>query len=161
PIFIAPEIVLNKGHDKSADIWSLGVLIYEMVYGTNPFFDYDDPNIDQKTLFKRIISGNFHFPKHTKAHVSDDAKDIMTKMLKVNVHERLGCLAGADLDLRAHPWFKEIDWGMLYRKEMKAPWVPTIKSPFDGENFAKWEEEDKHKLKKLSDKEQAHFKKFC
>jgi protein kinase A len=161
PIFIAPEIVLNKGHDKSADIWSLGVLIYEMLFGTNPFFDYDDPNIDQKTLFKRIISGKFDFPQHTKAHVSNDAKDLITKMLKVDVRERLGCLAGADLDIRSDKWFQECDWGKLYRKEIKAPWVPTIKSPFDGENFAEWQEEDKRNLKPLTDREQKHFTKFC
>ena len=157
----APEIVLNKGHDKSADIWSLGVLIYEMLYGTNPFFDYDDPNVDQKTLFKRIISGKFHFPKHTKAHVSDEAKDLIQKMLVVDVHSRLGCLARADLDLRDHSWFSDINWGGLYRKEINAPWVPTIKSPFDGENFASWEEQDKRNLKPLSNKENQQFQKFC
>jgi protein kinase A len=152
---------LNKGHDKSADIWSLGVLIYEMLYGTNPFFDYDDPNIDQKTLFMRIISGKFQFPKHTKAHVSDDAKDLIQKMLVVDANNRLGCLSRADLDLRDHPWFQQVNFGKLYRKELNAPWVPTIKSPFDGENFAKWEAEDKRKLKPLTGKEQAHFQKFC
>ncbi|KAG7359243.1 serine/threonine protein kinase [Nitzschia inconspicua] len=161
PIFIAPEIILNKGHDKSADIWSLGVLIYEMLYGTNPFFDYDDPNIDQKTLFKRIISGKFEFPKHSKAVVSDKAKDLIEKMLVVDVNKRLGCLSRADLDLRDHPWFRKVNFGKLYRKEIDAPWVPTIKSPFDGENFAKWEEEDKHNLKPLTPKEQHHFEKFC
>jgi len=160
PIFIAPEIVLNKGHDKSADIWSLGVLIYEMLFGTNPFFDYDDPNIDQKTLFKRIISGKFYFPHKSK--VSDDAKDLIRKMLTVDVKERLGCCsARCDLDLREHNWFKDVDFGKLYRKEMKAPWVPKITSPFDGENFAEWEAEDKRNLKPLSKHEQDQFKKFC
>jgi serine/threonine protein kinase len=132
-----------------------------MLYGTNPFFDYDDPNIDQKTLFKRIIMGKFSFPTKTKAHISDDAKDLIRKILVVDVKNRLGCLPRADLDLREHAWFRTIDFGKLYRKEYSAPWVPTIKSPFDGENFAEWEEQDKRNLKPLSAVEQKHFEKFC
>lgn len=131
-----------------------------MLFGTNPFFDYDDPNIDQKTLFKRIIAGKFTFPTDTKAHVSDVAKDLIQKMLVVDVHGRCGCSQRADLDLRDHPWFIEIDFGELYRKEIKSPWVPTIKSPFDGENFAQWDEQDKQDLKPLSEKEQQIFRKF-
>jgi protein kinase A len=156
----APEIILNKGHDKSADIWSLGVLIYEMLYGTNPFFDYDDPNIDQKTLFKRIIAGKFSFPTKTKAKVSDEAKDLIQKMLVINVTDRLGCLRRADLDLREHAWFRTVNFGKLYRKEIPAPWTPTIKSPFDGANFAEWEAPDKRDLEPLSKVEQQQFEKF-
>lgn len=161
---------MNKGHDKSADIWSLGVMIYEMLFGTNPFFDYDDPTIDQRTLFKRIVKGQFQRPRKQSAidayqNVSDDAKDIIKKMLVVNTTKRLGCMARADLDIRDHPWFANkdtgIDFGKLYRKELKAPWVPTVTSPFDGQNFSVPKAGDKSKLKPLSDKEQRQFKEFC
>lgn len=170
PIFIAPEVVLNKGHDKSADIWSLGVMIYEMLFGTNPFFDYDDPTIDQRTLFKRIVKGQFQRPRKQSAidayqKVSDDAKDLIKKMLVVDVKKRLGCLARADLDIRDHPWFSNpetgIDFGKLYRKEMTAPWIPTVTSPFDGSNFSERKLHDKSKLKPLTEKEQKQFDKFC
>lgn len=170
PIFIAPEVVMNKGHDKSADIWSLGVMIYEMLFGTNPFFDYDDPTIDQRTLFKRIVKGQFQRPRKQSSieayqKVSSDAKDVIKKMLVVDVKKRLGCLARADLDIRDHPWFSKpdtgIDFGKLYRKELKAPWIPTINSPFDGQNFSEHKIHDKSKLKPLSEKEQRQFEKFC
>ena len=164
---------MNKGHDKSADIWSLGVMIYEMLFGTNPFFDYDDPNIDQRTLFKRIVKGQFQRPRKQHAidaynRVSDDAKDIIKKMLVVDVRKRLGCMAGADLDIRDHPWFSieknpesGIDFGMLYRKEIPAPWVPELKDPFDGSNFSAKKEEDKTGLKPLTEREQKRFEHFC
>jgi serine/threonine protein kinase len=132
-----------------------------MLYGTNPFFDYKDPNIDQKTLFKRIVSGKFIFPPNTKAQVSDEAKDLIRKMLVVKVKDRLGCLRRADLDLREHAWFCTVDFGKLYRKECPAPWVPPIKNPFDGENFDEWEEQDKRNLKPLSKLEQRLFEDFC
>ena len=166
----APEIVLNKGHDKSADIWSLGVMIYEMLFGTNPFFDYDDPTIDQRTLFKRIVKGQFQRPRKQSSidaytRVSDDAKDLIKKMLVVDVNRRLGCMANADLDIRNHPWFANkdtgIDFGKLYRKEITAPWVPEIKNAFDGTNFEAKREEDKSGLKELTAREQEQFEKFC
>jgi len=174
PIFIAPEVVLNKGHNKSADIWSMGVMIYEMLFGTNPFFDYNDSTVDQRTLFKRIVKGQFQRPQKQTAidayqAVSADAKDIIKKMLVVNVNKRLGCGARADLEIRDHPWFAStekgttgaIDFGNLYRKELKAPWIPTVTSPFDGANFSKKREQNKSNLKPLSAREQKQFEHFC
>jgi len=161
---------MNKGHDKSADIWSLGVMIYEMLFGTNPFFDYDDPTINQRTLFKRIVKGQFQRPRKQSAidayqRVSDDAKDLIKKMLVVDVRKRIGCMSRADLDIRDHPWFANpdtgIDFGKLYRKELTAPWIPNVTSPYDGQNFSCKEEQDKSWLKPLSEKEQRQFEEFC
>jgi CRP-like cAMP-binding protein/tRNA A-37 threonylcarbamoyl transferase component Bud32 len=59
PEYLAPEIILSKGHDKGVDCWAFGVLIYEMIYGITPFFS---SGIDQVTLFKRIVQGKFAFP---------------------------------------------------------------------------------------------------
>lgn len=166
----APEVILNTGHDKSADIWSLGVMIYEMLFGTNPFFDYDDPTIDQRTLFKRIVRGQFQRPQKQASidaysKTSSEAKDLIKRMLVVDVKKRLGCMKDADLDIRNHPWFSNpetgIDFGKLYRKELEAPWVPEIKDPFDGSNFKAKREEDKSGLRPLTSWEQKLFEDFC
>jgi len=167
PIFIAPEVLLNKGHDKSADIWSLGVMIYEMLFGTNPFFDYDDPCINQRTLFKRIARAHFQRPKKQSsldayANASYNGKDLIRKLLVVEPNKRLGCMAQADLDIRNHPWFAEdIDFGKLYRKELEAPWVPELKDPFDTTKFKAKCAVTKSGLKKLNKSEQEKFKDFC
>merc|ERR1712194_802199 len=123
-------------------------------------------------LFKRIVKGQFQRPRKHSAivayqAVSDDAKDIIKKMLVVNVNKRLGCGARADLDIRDHPWFSStegtgaIDFGQLYRKELTAPWIPTVTSPFDGANFSKKREHNKSKLTPLSEREQKQFAQFC
>lgn len=133
-----------------------------MITGLNPFYDYNEKKFDQKTLYKRILSGKFTFPKSNT--LSAEAKDLIQKLLVVDVNERLGCLANADLDIRQHPWFassSSMDYfGRLYKKELTPPWVPVVKDPFDVENFTKWKLEDKSGLKPLSDAEQMQFKDF-
>ena len=58
PEYLAPEMLLHKGHGKPVDWWTLGVLLYEMVAGVDPFSDEDPMNIYQK-----ILSGVVKFPK--------------------------------------------------------------------------------------------------
>lgn len=58
PEYLAPEILLNKGHGKPVDWWTLGILIYEMIAGIDPFNDEDPMGIYQK-----ILKGKVRFPK--------------------------------------------------------------------------------------------------
>ena len=59
PEYLAPEMLLNKGHGKPVDWWTFGVLLYEMLAGIDPFSDEDPMNIYQK-----ILKGKVHFPKN-------------------------------------------------------------------------------------------------
>jgi len=56
PLYLAPEVVLSKGHDRAVDYWSLGCLIYEMLFGTTPFYER---GIDQKGLFRNSTCYGF------------------------------------------------------------------------------------------------------
>jgi serine/threonine protein kinase len=58
PEYIAPEVLLNKGHGKGVDWWTLGILTYEMVAGIDPFND-DDP----MAIYQKILKGKIKFPK--------------------------------------------------------------------------------------------------
>jgi serine/threonine protein kinase len=57
PEYLAPEIILNKGHAKPVDWWTLGILLYEMLVGIDPFND-DDPMM----IYQKIIKGKIKFP---------------------------------------------------------------------------------------------------
>lgn len=131
PLYIAPEVILSKGHNKAADIWSLGVLIYEMVYGVTPF--YVD-GIDQMGLFKSVVRGNVKFPPRS----DKDVNDLVTRMLHRRAAYRLGCLKDGAQDIRDHAFFSGIDFAALNSKTMKSPWKPKLKDPFDTKHFDDW-----------------------
>mmetsp|Transcript_9580 Transcript_9580/g.11597 ORF Transcript_9580/g.11597 Transcript_9580/m.11597 type:complete len:772 (+) Transcript_9580:51-2366(+) len=136
PEYLSPELVLSKGHDKSADYWALGCLIYELLVGHTPF-QHDN----QQEIFKRIIQSTryLHFPKQ----VDSGAVDIVTKLLSANPAYRLGNLQGGTDDIMNHAWFKKskFNWQSLFEKKIKAPYAPKIKDPLDTSNFDPYPED--------------------
>eukprot|EP00956_Cyclotella_meneghiniana_P037142 scaffold134820_cov57-Cyclotella_meneghiniana.AAC.8 len=136
PLYLAPEVILSRGHDKGADYWSLGCLMYEMISGQTPF--YDD-NIDQITLFKRIVHGRYRFPS---GYFSDVAQDLIRGMLANKSTQRLGCLAQAERDIKDHPFLEEVNFGKLGKRLATAPWVPQLRDPLDASCFESWDHLD-------------------
>merc|ERR1712151_896292 len=108
PEYLAPEIILSKGHDKGVDYWAFGVLIYEMLVGRSPFFLQGS---DQVSLFKRIVQVKYSFP--TGLVVNKVAQDVIQRLLVRRPANRLGCLTGGDKDIRNHAWFTAIDFHQL------------------------------------------------
>lgn len=158
PLYLAPEVILSRGHDKGADYWSLGCLMYEMILGQTPFYDH---NIDQITLFKRIVHGRYRFPAHA---FSEEAQDLISGMLANKLTQRLGCLAQAERDIKDHPFMADINFGKLGKRMMKAPWVPVLRDPLDASCFESWDHLDDKETtgdyKPLSKKEQSVFEDF-
>jgi protein kinase A len=155
---MAPEIILSRGYDKSADNWSFGALVYEMIIGYSPFYT---ANIDQSSLFKRIIEGSFRFPYRCKA--SSESKDLIYRLLVQNPSKRLGSLSGGDYDIRSHPWLASLKRFNMITKQIKPPWKPRIKSTFDSSHFDCFRHmNDKQvaNLPPLRQSEQAFFSRF-
>ena len=136
PLYLAPEVILNRGHDKGADYWSLACLIYEMILGQTPFYVH---NIDQITLFKRIVFGRHRYPPQS---FSAEAQDLISGMLASKSTQRLGCLAHAERDIKDHPFFGDINFGKLSKRMIKAPWVPVLRDPLDASCFESWDHLD-------------------
>ena len=83
PEYLAPEILLQKGHGKPVDWWCLGILIYEMLVGIDPFSD-DDP----MTVYQNILKGKIKFPRN----FPKDAKSLVKHLLVSDLTKRYGNL---------------------------------------------------------------------
>lgn len=158
PEYLAPEIILSKGHDKGVDYWAFGVLIYEMLVGRSPFYSY---GTDQVSLFKRIVQVKYSFPHGGMVH--DMAQDLIQRLIVRRQANRLGCLSRGDMDVRDHMWFSIIDVDKLLRKQIPPPWIPRIKDPLDATHFDSYrhlENEPPSNRPPLSAAQQAMFKDF-
>merc|ERR1719418_101395 len=91
PEYIAPEVLLNKGHGKPVDWWTLGILIYEMIVGIDPFND-DDP----MGIYQKILAGKIKFPRD----FDKNAKSIVKHLLVADVTKRYGCLKNGANDIK-------------------------------------------------------------
>ena len=99
PNYVAPEIIKSVGHGAGVDHWALGVVIYEMISGENPFF-YDE--MDQTELFRAISEDEqYAMPKDKEA--SMEAIDLIDQLLIKDPTKRLG--VNGVQDIAAHPWF--------------------------------------------------------
>lgn len=156
PAFLSPEVILTRGHNQATDHWSLGILIYEMITGENPFFF---EGMDQMSLFQSIVEEDFDPP----AGASPEASDLVSKLLIKDPAVRLGSLANGERDILRHVWFDELDLHAMRRREVPAPWVPEIKDPLDTSCFDDWSHlEDKTSTRygSLSPKDAALFEGF-
>ena len=134
PEYLAPEIILNKGHGKPVDWWTMGILLYEMLVGIDPFSD-DDP----MSIYKKIVKGKIHFPKD----FDKDAKSLIKHLLNGDTTKRFGCLKNGVKDIAKHKFFDKFNWRNFIYKKMKAPYFPQIKSKCDTSNFCKYPDSEK------------------
>ena len=126
PEYLAPEIITGEGHNRMADWWSYGALIYEMLFGIPPFFS---ENVEK--MYDLITKSELRFPKKFK--VSDDAKDLLAKLLVKNQKERFG-INGFE-EIKKHPFFKGMDFKALEEKKIEAPFKPILEDSLDVRNF--------------------------
>ncbi len=127
PEYLAPEIITGEGHNRMADWWSYGTLVYEMLFGIPPFF-----NENVETMYELITKKELRFPK--KFNVSDEAKDLLRKLLIKDQSERFGSEGGFDT-IKKHPFFKGLDFDALEQKKIESPFKPILEDSLDVRNF--------------------------
>jgi len=140
PEYLAPELVLGKGHGKGVDYWALGILIYEMAVGYSPFADHERG--DQMVICKNILKQAVMWPKTIRDR---DLKTCVEALLSKDTSKRLGLLRGGTSDVKDHAFFKrpkQADWASLRSCQEKTPWRPPLKSATDTSNFDPYEEDD-------------------
>jgi hypothetical protein len=131
PEYIAPEILLRKGHGKPVDWWALGILIYEMIAGIPPFCDENPLKIYQK-----ILASKLSFPKY----FDKDVKDLIKQLLTADISKRIGNMEREAKDILDHAWFAGLNWKDLVEYKMSSPWLPPVKGDSDTANFDSYPE---------------------
>uniref|UniRef100_A0A8C5TSC0 Ribosomal protein S6 kinase n=1 Tax=Malurus cyaneus samueli TaxID=2593467 RepID=A0A8C5TSC0_9PASS len=124
--YMAPEVVNRRGHTQSADWWSFGVLMFEMLTGSLPF-----QGKDRKETMALILKAKLGMPQF----LSTEAQSLLRALFKRNPSNRLGAGFDGVEEIKRHPFFVTIDWNKLYRKEIKPPFKPAVGRPEDTFHF--------------------------
>ncbi|KAI7871614.1 kinase-like domain-containing protein [Spinellus fusiger] len=126
PEFMAPEIVLELPYGRSVDWWTLGVLLYEMLLGQSPFKGEDEDEI-----FHSILEDEILYP----INMPKNSISICQRLLERNVTKRLGSSEEGSEEIKAHPFFQDINWEDFREKRVLPPFLPTIHGRADISNF--------------------------
>ncbi|KJK83580.1 Serine/threonine-protein kinase [Metarhizium anisopliae BRIP 53293] len=126
PEYLAPELLLGQGYNKTVDWWTLGVLLYEMLTGLPPFY-----NEGTNEMYRKILSEPMSFPGNDV--VPPAAKDLLTKLLNRNPAERLG--ANGSAEIKGHTFFHAIDWRKLLERKYEPTFKPNVANALDTTNF--------------------------
>ncbi|XP_029979076.1 ribosomal protein S6 kinase alpha-3 isoform X1 [Sphaeramia orbicularis] len=120
--YMAPEVVNRRGHTHSADWWSYGVLMFEMLTGTLPF-----QGKDRKETMTMILKAKLGMPQF----LSSEAQSLLRNLFKRNPANRLGAGPDGVEEIKRHQFFNTIDWNKLYRREIHPPFKPAAGRPDD------------------------------
>uniref|UniRef100_A0A8C2E128 non-specific serine/threonine protein kinase n=1 Tax=Cyprinus carpio TaxID=7962 RepID=A0A8C2E128_CYPCA len=120
--YMAPEVVNRRGHTQSADWWSLGVLMFEMLTGTLPF-----QGKDRNETMNMILKAKLGMPQF----LSLEAQSLLRMLFKRNPSNRLGAGPDGVEEIKRHTFFSTIDWNKLYRRELQPPFKPAAGRPDD------------------------------
>lgn len=125
PEYLAPEVFLGKGYDKSIDWWSLGIVMYEFLVGTSPY----------REVREKLDMQIYHKPLYHDRMISVTAFDLITQLLQLEPSKRLGYSARDAEEIKEHPFFNGVNWEMIYQRKIKPNFKPKIRYAADVSNF--------------------------
>lgn len=128
--YLAPELLIGKGHNRGVDWWALGAMIFEMLTSRTPF---EDKSRKEEVTMKNILKSPLVFPD-SKAF-DEPSKDIITGLLQKNPLERLGSEYHQSGQVQAHGYFKSLDFDAIVARKTRPPWVPSLESQTDSRHF--------------------------
>ncbi|KAI8336302.1 kinase-like domain-containing protein [Chlamydoabsidia padenii] len=132
--YLAPEIIQGKGHSSTVDWWTLGILLYEMIYGFTPFKGSNQNDTFDRIMVQKLEFPTFGYNPYFKGpEISSNCKSCMRKLLHKNENKRLGARAGAS-EIKSHVFFKPINFALL--RHMRPPILPSQQAkPIDAVHF--------------------------
>ncbi|KAK6205850.1 hypothetical protein LQW54_008145 [Pestalotiopsis sp. IQ-011] len=133
PDYLAPETIRGERQDETSDWWSVGCILFEFLYGIPPFHASE-----AELVFENILARKIMWPDDSEVSVSDEAKDLINRLLCMETQQRLGAnreekFASGGEEIRNHPFFEGISWDSLLDDE--AQFIPQPENPEDTEYF--------------------------
>lgn len=125
---MAPEIILNKGHDRAVDYWALGVFIHELLVGKPPF-----RGKDHMKTYNLILRGIDVVQMPNK--IPKSAQTLIRGLCRQTPTDRLGYQKNGIADVKKHAWFEGFHWDKLQDRSLSAPLIRPIKNNTDLSNF--------------------------
>lgn len=113
PEYLPPEMILGFEHSRNVDFYTLGWLLYELSVGFPPFHTENNRNLE-----RRIVSGVVRFP----VDMDLDAQDLIKWLLATDPEDRPQDFS----DIKKHPFFTDVHWGRIAKKEAVPPWIPDL-----------------------------------
>lgn len=120
--YIAPELLYNRPYGAAVDWWSFGIILYEMVNGSTPYF-----NKNRKLMYQSIAKKDPSYP----AFFSPELSEVIAGLLIKDEHQRLGTGAGGASDIMTSKFFRTIDFNLLYQRQITPPFKPEAESITD------------------------------
>ena len=107
PPYLSPEMLSHEGSTKASDIYGIGVILFEMLNGSTPFYDEDN-----NLMYKNISENILMFPEF----FSDEVKDLLEKMMEKDPKKRIKIP-----EIKKHPFFQDLDWDLVLNKKIQPP----------------------------------------
>ncbi|XP_061496597.1 ribosomal protein S6 kinase beta-2 isoform X1 [Anopheles gambiae] len=124
--YMAPEILTRSGHGKAVDWWSLGALMFDMLTGMPPFCADN-----RKKTVDAILKDKLNIP----GYLTPDSRDLIRRLMKRQVSQRLGSGPTDGQAVRAHPFFKNVNWDDVVKRRLDPPIKPVLASEDDVSQF--------------------------
>ena len=116
--YMAPEVMIQQGHSYPADFFALGVIGYEFMIGHRPYHGRNRKQVKNNIMsYQAKIKFN-----NKKKGWSENSRDFINRLLQRRPIKRLGY--NGIKELKNHLWLKDINWDLLRKKKVRAPYIP-------------------------------------
>ncbi len=122
PDYMAPEVIVSRGHAAAVDWWAIGVLLYEMVGAATPFYGKEAMDVYDAIIGHTDVDDL----KWPEVQFSPNAKNLITRLLHPKKTKRLGIVRPGVEGVKKHAFFTGFDWAKLEKLEMEPPLKPNF-----------------------------------